>query len=193
MARATLRISPAVSSISCRMRRIASSVRRSEAIGCWSANSWYTCCSIVQHQALDLAVGRVDLVDEREVGVEQRLGRGADLLAALGRELHDLGADLLLLLVERSPGLDHGVLRSLASGPVCGRVCVRAGPAGSLPAACTGGAPPRRVHLSFTRGSPRTLRTGLAGPPTIPRASRRLGRVDGSARADGRRVHRRIR
>jgi hypothetical protein len=60
-----------------------------------------------QHQALDLAVGRVDPVGEREVGVEERVGRGPDLLAALGRELHHLGPDLVLSLVERSPGLDH--------------------------------------------------------------------------------------
>ena len=66
----------------------------------------------LEHAVLDLPVGVVDLVDDGEVGVEQRLGRGADLLAALHRELHDLGPDLLQLFVERPPGLDHDVLRN---------------------------------------------------------------------------------
>ena len=36
----------------------------------------------LEHPLLDLAVGVVDLVDDGEVGVEQGLGGGADLLAA---------------------------------------------------------------------------------------------------------------
>ena len=61
----------------------------------------------------DLLVLGVDPLDQQEVGVEDRLGGGADLLAGLGRELDDVRADLLQLLVERPPGLGYG------------RVCVR--------------------------------------------------------------------
>ena len=63
-------------------------------------------------EALDIAVVRIDPVDQHEVGIEQRVGRRADLLAAPSRELHDLAADFLLLLVERSAGLGHGPLGS---------------------------------------------------------------------------------
>ena len=83
-------------------------------MGCCSANSWYTLVLDLEHPLLDLAVRVVDLVDEGEVGVEEGLGGGADLLAALDRELHDLGPDLLELFVERPPGLDHDVLRGIS-------------------------------------------------------------------------------
>ena len=53
-----------------------------------------------EHETLDLAVGRVDPVGEREVRIEERVGGGADLLAALRRELHHLRTDLVLLFVE---------------------------------------------------------------------------------------------
>src|SRR4029079_16799449 len=61
----------------------------------------------MQDQALDLAMRRVDAVDERKVGVEQRLRGGPDLLAALGRQRDHLGSDVLELLVERAPRLGH--------------------------------------------------------------------------------------
>jgi len=41
----------------------------------------------------------VDAVDEGQVPVEQRLGGASDLLAGLGREFHDVLADLVQLLV----------------------------------------------------------------------------------------------
>jgi hypothetical protein len=68
----------------------------------------------LEHPLLDLPVGVVDLVDEREVGVEEGLGRGADLLTDLDCELDDLGSDLLELFVERPSGLDHDVLREMS-------------------------------------------------------------------------------
>src|SRR5262249_17037672 len=65
----------------------------------------------LEHPFLQFLVRRVDLVHDHEVGVEQRLGRPADLLAALDGELDDVGAHVLQLFVERPSALDHAGLR----------------------------------------------------------------------------------
>ena len=108
-------------------------------MGCWSANSWYTRCSTLQDAPLDLLVLRVDAIDEAEVAVEDRLGGGADLLAGLGRELHDVGADLLQLLVEGTAGLGHR------------RVSVGVHDGEFAPTTIGSEARPGAVHRSFTR------------------------------------------
>ena len=66
---------------------------------------------------LDLAPHHVDLVDDAEVGVEQCLGRGADLLAGLDRELHDVAPDVAQLLVEGASGFGHPSLQVWAPVP----------------------------------------------------------------------------
>ena len=68
---------------------------------------------------LVVLVHREDLVDHQQVGVEERLGRGADLLAHTGRELDHVVADLGQVLVVRSSGSRAPVLTSRRGD--CGR------------------------------------------------------------------------
>ena len=132
----------------------------------------------LEHPVLDLAVGVVDLVDDGEVGVEQGLGGGADLLAALDRQLHDLGPDLLELFVERPPGLDHDVLRNSCSERRESAPIGRPGTGGPRP-----GSP--AVHCGSPHGHPyHTVRP--AGVPTMA-MSRGAWRACGPAAMLGRR------
>ena len=106
----------------------------------------------VDDPAGDLLVLDVDPLDEQEVGVEDRLGRRADLLAGLGRDLHDVGADLLQLFVERPPGLGYG------------RVCVRVHRHEFAPRRLSG----RRSAVLFTARSPPGHRHLTIAPGAVP-------------------------
>ena len=85
--------------------------RRSPAIGCCRASSVVAALLDVEGERVELVVG----VDERlrrvEVAVEERLGAARDRLGHQRRQAHEVVADLVELLVERScRGLGHAGL-----------------------------------------------------------------------------------